>query len=286
MKIVVRIIYLILVCIMLCSCQGLIDNFEKSTDEKKQEESVMTTSEPIKSSYLKPLVGTASESLDLSGIEIGDSVFFGEYEQDNVKENGKESIEWIVLDKTSEYALLLCRYALDYKPFFEEEEHDYSTTQIWRYSYLSEWLNYTFMEKAFDDVEENSICDTIVEISPKEDRCHIFVLSVDDLTNTSYNGFDCSPDSIDKKRLCEPTVYALQSSIEWDGKQYDKVKENGNDGYYVDYWTRSRGKNNQARNHHNYRFAYVEDDGTINSDGSLESEWYFVRPAMFVKILS
>lgn len=41
--------------------------------------------------------GLNSQELSLSEAEIGSTVFFGSYEQDNDISNGKEEIEWIVL---------------------------------------------------------------------------------------------------------------------------------------------------------------------------------------------
>ncbi len=45
--------------------------------------------------------------------EVGDIVYFGAYEQDNNTSNGKEDVEWIVLAKENEKALVISKYALD-----------------------------------------------------------------------------------------------------------------------------------------------------------------------------
>ena len=49
--------------------------------------------------------------------EIGSYVFFGSYEQDNDTSNGKEDIEWIVLAKEGNKALVISKYALDCKQY-------------------------------------------------------------------------------------------------------------------------------------------------------------------------
>lgn len=50
---------------------------------------------------------------ELSAAKIGDTVFFGKYEQDNDASDGKETIAWIVLDKKDDRVLLLSEKSLD-----------------------------------------------------------------------------------------------------------------------------------------------------------------------------
>lgn len=42
-------------------------------------------------------------------VKVGDTVYFGKYEQDGNKENGKEKIEWKVLSKKGKKALLISK---------------------------------------------------------------------------------------------------------------------------------------------------------------------------------
>lgn len=49
--------------------------------------------------------------------KVGDYVFFGAYEQDNNTANGKENIEWLVLEVKDGKALVTSKYALDCKPY-------------------------------------------------------------------------------------------------------------------------------------------------------------------------
>ncbi len=49
--------------------------------------------------------------------KVGDTVLFGEYEQDGNDSNGKEPIEWICLAKEDSEVLLLSKYAIDYSSF-------------------------------------------------------------------------------------------------------------------------------------------------------------------------
>ena len=80
----------------------------------------------------------------LSGIKKGDTVRFGFYEQDNDTTNGKEEIEWIVLDVEGSKALVISKYALDRQP--------YNASNIpvtWQQCTLRKWLNDSFLNTAF-----------------------------------------------------------------------------------------------------------------------------------------
>ena len=48
---------------------------------------------------------------------VGNTVYFGRYEQDNNTANGKERIQWRILARDGNYALLLAEYSLDAQPY-------------------------------------------------------------------------------------------------------------------------------------------------------------------------
>ena len=50
-------------------------------------------------------------------IDVGDTVYFGRYEQDNDLSNGPEEIPWTVLDWSQDRALVISKYVLDCKTF-------------------------------------------------------------------------------------------------------------------------------------------------------------------------
>ena len=52
---------------------------------------------------------------ELDKIFVGADYAFGSYEQDNDVSNGKESINWIVLEKSGNKLMLITEYALDAK---------------------------------------------------------------------------------------------------------------------------------------------------------------------------
>ena len=64
-------------------------------------------------------------------LAVNEIVTFGKYEQDGMRSNGPEAIEWLVLDVQEDKALLLSRYALDSMPY-----HDNYKAVTWETSDL------------------------------------------------------------------------------------------------------------------------------------------------------
>lgn len=85
----------------------------------------------------------------LAEYEVGQIVTFGSYEQDNIPENGKEPIEWIVVKVSAGEATLVSVKALDARPFAASWAAFGSST-------LRKWLNDTFLTEAFcaDEVDQ------------------------------------------------------------------------------------------------------------------------------------
>ena len=89
----------------------------------------------------------------------GTFVTYGVYEQDNVKKNGMEPIEWRVLENTGDSLLLMSRYVLDGVPFSNAYGADISKPipVTWETCNLRNWLNTTFLTTAFDSTEQSRI---------------------------------------------------------------------------------------------------------------------------------
>ena len=111
----------------------------------------------------------------LNSVNIGDYVYYGNYEQDNNAENGKEPIEWQIVDKKEGRVLLISKYILDAQVFDKsfpqiDSETDYykdiSYTKYkmvnppitnpfpdinWENCSLNQWLNKDFVNVAFTD---------------------------------------------------------------------------------------------------------------------------------------
>ncbi len=98
------------------------------------------------------------------GLAVGDTVYFGEYEQDNNTGNGAEPIMWDVIGQGEGGFLLISHYVLDYKPFQEGGVSivDYATGDVssgitWESSSIRQWLNNDFMQSAFSSDEQGYI---------------------------------------------------------------------------------------------------------------------------------
>lgn len=152
-------------------------------------------------------------------LEVGDTVEFGHYEQDNDTSNGPEEIEWEVLACEDGKALLISRYILDGRQFDSET----ASEVCWENSDIREWMNGEFVEEAFTDDEYDAILDT--ELSTHDLRTsgneyytttdRVFLMSNDDMIeyydyivfneDTRQGG---TPDL-----MCEATEYAQSHNV-------------------------------------------------------------------------
>ena len=219
-----------------------------------------------KDSYDKLLsIKPKYQQILITRANAGDTVFFGFYEQDNVTTNGKEDIEWNVLAKEDNRALLISKYALDCKQYNAE-----LTDVTWETCSLRQWLNSTFLNDAFSAEEQALIQDTYVsaDIDPKArtnpgnaTTDKVFLLSINEVNK--YFGTDESRKSI-------PTEYAKANGA-YTSSSYTK---NGVPTCW--WWLRSPGdQQNMAASVHNI--------------GSVLLMWSFVhydnlcvRPAVWV----
>ena len=88
----------------------------------------------------------------IKNAKVGDYITLGSYEQDNNVDNGKENIEWLLLDIKEGNALLLSKYVLDAAPYDSNIEEI-----MWENCKIRKWLNTTFAESAFSKNEESLI---------------------------------------------------------------------------------------------------------------------------------
>ena len=194
--------------------------------------------------------------------EVGDIVFFGAYEQDNNTSNGKEDIEWLVLEVKDGKALVISKYALDCKQY-----NTSGTDVTWETSTLRKWLNNDFINKAFS-ADEKAMIPTVTVSADKNPvygtnpgnatQDQVFLLSI-----TEANQYFSS----DSARQCEPTDYAVANGVYVNS-------------YSVNcwWWLRSPG-------YYQFSAAYVYYDGDVDEYGDLVSDVYFaVRPALWIDL--
>ena len=90
---------------------------------------------PIQDEYIEKYFAEKNKN-----IKVGDYVNFGTYEQDNNTSNGKEEVEWLVLEVKDGKALIISKYALDCKPY-----NTGLTGATWETCTLRKWLNNNFI---------------------------------------------------------------------------------------------------------------------------------------------
>lgn len=104
-------------------------------------------------------------------------VEFGNYWQGKYKEDGKQPIEWLVLDIKGEIKLILSKYIIDIKKY----EDDHFCSAIWESSQLRKWLNNEFINECFlnDEIEKIQLTNIEPEHSyeSKEIKDRVFLLS-------------------------------------------------------------------------------------------------------------
>ena len=199
-------------------------------------------------------------TVELNSAKVGDTVLFGSYEQDNKKTNGKEKIEWIVLEKQQNKILVISRYGLDCQPY-----NDIYENVTWESCTLRSWLNNEFIETAFSKDEQRMVAETIIENADNivygteggEDTLDkVFLLSVDEVRKYFPT---------DESRKCKPTEYAKINGV-WDE--------------YCFWWLRSPGKyySSAAEVHGDSGGGVNIDCGGVGSDGSA------VRPALWINV--
>lgn len=98
----------------------------------------------------------------------GSYVTLGAYEQDNNISNGKEDIQWEVLDKRGSRLLLISSFALDHLPFDQTGEGN-----TWETCSLRSWLNLDFLHTAFSS-EEIELIPTVAVTASKNPQYYKF----------------------------------------------------------------------------------------------------------------
>lgn len=198
-------------------------------------------------------------------VNVGDYITFGKYEQDNDISNGKEDIEWLVLDKEGDKVLVISKYGLDCKPYNDEK-----ADVTWETCTLRSWLNDEFINEAFSSSELSQIPTVTVTAGANPDfrtnpghetQDKLFILCWDEAFEYfSYVGARC----------CAPTDYAIAQGA-WVG---DKEDNNGNCWW----WLRSPGSSQNLA-------TRIIGDGTGTRSGlRVNALTGCIRPAMWIEL--
>lgn len=213
-----------------------------------------------------------------------DTVTFGAYEQDSDLDNGKEAIEWIVLDKKGDEYLLLSKYVLDYYQFQNNSMEEGPAS--WNDSDLRMWANTEFLNNAFSETEQRNIMQSKIDntnndyynLNSTEDR--VFILSQDEIINY----FGSKNENFDEKKADSKivpngknnsfaTLFAKARGVIVGGRLLE-----GSNVYPCGYYTRT------MRNTQHNQVIYIKTNGA-DDYVSANDTWkrYGFRPAIWVK---
>jgi len=197
----------------------------------------------------------------LTNVNVGSTIKFGFYEQDNNTSNGKEEIEWKVLAVDGNKALVISQYALDCQKY-----NSTYTDTTWEKCSLRTWLNGTFYNAAFGSDHQKMIASSTVtadknpsySTSPGNNTTDkVFLLSITEV----YKYF-----SSESARQCQGTAYCYAQGA--------YKASNGNCWW----WLRSPG-------------YYSNDAAIVNTDGSVSDRGLYVsydrdavRPALWINL--
>ena len=214
-------------------------------------------------------------------IKVGDTVTFGAYEQDNDTSNGKEPIEWEVLDIESDgTCLLISRYALDARPYNKDE-----IDVTWETCTLRSWLKNSFYNSAFNTNERSKIVITRNknENNPvagtkggNDTSDYVFLLSLEEIQKyysiDKNTGEDWRWDG-EERLMKYPTAYAKAQDV-W-------LSDPAEDGTGASvWWLRSPGSVS-------VRAVGADWVGGISVKGGFVHSSYFgVVPAVRVRLLT
>ena len=209
---------------------------------------------------------------------VGNYVTFGEYPQTTAGED-MTPIEWLVLARDGNKALLISRYGLDAQPYNKDKAN-----VTWENCTLRTWLNSTFYNKAFSSAEQAAILTTSVDNS--QNQCFslwgtsggnntqdkVFLLSyakANKYFDVEYWKNTGATDNV-KSRVA-PTPYAIAQGAYTSSS--NMTADSNVAGWW---WLRSPGSYRSSA-------AYVSPDGSLR-DHNVDYGSASVRPALWVNV--
>ena len=203
----------------------------------------------------------------IKSADVGDTVLFGTYEQNNDTSDGTENIEWLVLAKEDNKILVISDKALDCHPY----NMTYGDV-TWESCSLRKWLNGTFLDNAFSTEEQALILNTNVSADKNPNyntyvgnatMDKVFLLSIDEVNKYFDNN---------ESRKCVPTAYAKANGVET-SSSYTK-----GGSVTCCWWLRSPG-------YFSYDASLVHYGSRVDYYGSnVRYDRCGVRPAMWIDI--
>ncbi len=184
----------------------------------------------------------------------GDTITFGQTDD-------KEDIEWIVLNKKKDKALIIQKYLIGYSKYGEDRfDHE------WEDSKIRSDLNSNFLTGCFSPEEQSKILSTTVSSKDQYGRTYettdkIFILSASEVKKY-FN--------TEKKRQCQYISEVYEFS--WISTDANGISS---------WWLRYGGKGYDILDSY---VSVVQADGKIDKDGDDVETNNCVRPAMWISL--
>ena len=212
-----------------------------------------------------------------AGPAVGDTVVFGSYEQDGNTKNGKEPLEWMILDIDGDKALLITAKVVDYV------KNTDSKTVLWSKCAVRTWMNDKFYKAAFSSAERKAILTTQVHTPQNpyylrggcDTKDRLFSLSMEEVIQYFETSGKIGDEFItvtDPRALTEATPVALQKAV--------KQGECTAFDTHLSWLLRDTGDTYCMVNI--FIYGNDPDDAMLNYMGDFM--WDGVRPAMWVKL--
>ena len=212
-----------------------------------------------------------------AGPAVGDTVVFGAYEQDGNTKNGKEPLEWMILEIDGDKALLITAKVVDYV------KNTDSKTVLWSKCAVRTWMNDTFYKGAFSSADRKAILTTQVHTPENtyylrggcDTKDRLFSLSMEEVIQYFETRGKIGDEFItitDPRALTEATPAALQKALkQGDCTAFDThlswlLRDTGDTYCMADVFI----------------YGTDPDDAMLNYTG--DYMWDGVRPAMWVKL--
>ena len=215
-------------------------------------------------------------SKELKNAKVSSTYLMGKYEQDNDVSNGKEDIEWKILYKDKNKALLYTKFVID-NIRYNDEDVDIT----WENSTIRKWLNEEFLDNVFSKEEKNLIVEVLNDNNKNEiygtdsgnkTNDKVFLLSIEECqkyfgkSTKNKDGYN-----VNTKLATAGTDYAISKGLLVE-KTKDKNKSNS------PFWLRNAGiLSNFATG--------VDIYGDVNSEGgnNVVNELNGLRVAIWVR---
>ena len=182
---------------------------------------------------------------------VGDCVLFGSYDQDGDTSNGKEDVQWLVLDQEEDRLLLTSKFALAAQPY-----NEFSVDVTWEDSSLRKWLNNGFISAAFSDLE----------------RSHIPSVMVSAEQNPLYETA-AGADTEDQVFLL-----SIEEANQYFSNRIDRVCQSADSAEKTSWWLRNSGQDQTFA-------AVINENGDVDEKGmEVDSRSVVIRPAIWVDL--